>query len=94
VSIALQIHPATARQLGPAAVAVAKLAASIAEFPDVESWIVYCTPGGALRRGHVRVEPASEAPVTGTVYGVFNASVTLAQLIDELSGLAEQGDPK
>jgi hypothetical protein len=29
VSIDLQIHPATAQQLGPAAVAVAKLAASI-----------------------------------------------------------------
>jgi hypothetical protein len=84
------IHPATALRLGPAAVVIAKLAVAMSDRPGVERWIVYRTPGGDARRGHLRVEPASEEPIRGTVYGIYTRSVTLEQLVDDLGDLADE----
>ncbi len=85
------IHRATALRLGPAATAIARLVAAIAERPEVERWIVYGTPGRNVRLGHICVEPSIEAPVLGTVYGVFTRRVTLEQLVDDLAELADEG---
>jgi hypothetical protein len=85
------IHKATAHRLGAAACAIAKLAALMAERPAVERWVVYCTRGGALRRGHLRVEPSREEPILGTVYGIYTRDVTLQQLVDDLADLADDG---
>jgi len=85
------IHAATAHRLGAAAVTIAKLAAAMAERPTVERWVVYCTRGGAVRRGHLRVEPSREEPILGTVYGIYTRDVTLQQLVDDLADLAGDG---
>jgi hypothetical protein len=85
------IHPSMAHRLGAVACAIAKLAASMAERPAAERWVVYCTRGGAVRRGHLRVEPSSEEPILGTVYGIYTRDVTLEQLVDDLADLAGDG---
>lgn len=85
------IHRAAAHRLGAAAVTIAKLAAAMAERPTVERWVVYCTRGGALRRGHLRVEPSCEQPILGIVFGIYTRDVTLQQLVDDLADLADDG---